>query len=67
MISGPSFFVEAAHSSRVARWRTLFELAWGSEGKGLTINLAEVPESILNMLLEWRNDKVRDENSRTKQ
>ena len=60
--SAASFFVEASLLSREARWKAIFEMAWGSEGKGLVINLAEVPDDILNLMTGWRNEKVEAEN-----
>jgi len=50
--------------SREARWKTLFEMAWSSEDKNLTINLAEVPDAILTQMIQWRNDRVEEENSK---
>jgi len=41
-------------------------MAWGSENKGLTINLAEVPDAILTQMIQWRNEKVEAENTKAK-
>lgn len=47
-------------SSREARYRVMFDLAW--DGKGLIIDLAKVPDHILNLMVNWRNAKVEAEN-----
>jgi hypothetical protein len=52
--------------SREARWKTIFNMAWGSDSKGLTINLAEVPDDILKLMVDWRNDRVEEENDQAR-
>ena len=52
--------------SREARWKTIFDMAWGSESKGLVINLAEVPDDILKLMIDWRNDRVEEENEQAR-
>jgi hypothetical protein len=59
-----SFFVEAARISREDRYKVLFEMAW--DGKGLTLELSQVPDDILRMMIHWRNEKVEAENEETR-
>jgi len=47
--------------SREARYRLLFDLAW--DNHGLTLQLNDIPDSILQLILQWRNEKVEAENS----
>jgi hypothetical protein len=39
-------------------------MAWGCDGRGLTINLAEVPDDVLSQMIGWYNDKIEDENAK---
>jgi hypothetical protein len=48
--------------SREARYRLLFDLAW--DNHGLTLDLAKVPDSMLKLMLEWRNERVEAENAK---
>lgn len=50
--------------SREARYRLMFELAW--DNHGLTLQLDNVPDQILNLILQWRNEKVEAENSKSR-
>lgn len=47
--------------SREARYRLLFELAW--DNHGLTLALNSVPDDMLRLITEWRNEKVEIENA----
>jgi len=57
-----SFFVSAAKMSREARYQLLFELAW--DNHGLTLNLNDIPDDMLQLIAYWRNDKVEQENAK---
>ena len=48
--------------SREARYRMLFDLAW--DNHGLTLELNDIPDSILTLMAHWRNEKVEAENAR---
>ncbi len=41
----------------------MFELAWESEGR-LTLNLKDVPDVILDQMVEWTNQKIEEHNSK---
>ncbi len=40
----------------------MFQLAW--DEKGMVFNLENVPDDILKKLVEWRNERVNEENDR---
>jgi len=42
----------------------MFQLAW--DEKGMVFNLENVPDDILKRLVEWRNERVQEENERSK-
>lgn len=46
------------------RWKQMFDLAWN--GKGLFINLREVPDQLLDQMVEWANAKIEEENEQVK-
>lgn len=43
----------------------MFDLAWNSEGR-LTLNLNDVPDRYLDLVTEWANERIADENDRAK-
>ena len=45
--------------SREARYRLLFNLAW--DNHGLTLQLNDVPDQMLELIAQWRNEKVDSE------
>lgn len=40
----------------------MFVLAW--DGKGFSLNLERLSDAQLDTLLEWRNEKVEEENAK---
>lgn len=42
----------------------MFQLAW--DEKGMVFNLENVPDDILKKLVDWRNERVNEENERAK-
>jgi len=43
------------------RWRLIFNLAW--DGRGLTVDLTNVPDQIMAKFVEWRAEKIEEENA----
>jgi hypothetical protein len=41
----------------------IFLLCW-DESKGFCVDLTRVPDRFLNKFLQWRNEKVEDENAK---
>ncbi len=39
----------------------MFDLAWASEGR-LSLNLREVPDIILEQMVDWTNEKIEEHN-----
>ena len=60
-ISTPNFFVQASLQTVELRWHQRFDLAWN--GKGLFINLKDVPDDILTLMVEWTNEAIEKENA----
>ena len=48
--------------SREAHYRLLFDLAW--DNHGLTLDISRVPDPILQLFVQWRNERVEAENSK---
>ena len=59
-----SFFAQASSQSHEQVWRQRLDLAWA--GKGLFINLSEVPDQILDQMVGWVNQKIDQENEQNK-
>ncbi len=38
----------------------MFDLAWN--GKGVYINLSDIPDRVLDLFVEWSNEKITQEN-----
>lgn len=43
----------------------MFTLAW--DDKGMVFNLENVPDDMLKKVVEWRNERVREENEQAQQ
>jgi hypothetical protein len=57
-----SFFVQEAEDSQRLRLRKMFVLAW--DGKGFSLNLERLRDADLELLMQWRNERVEEENSK---
>lgn len=40
----------------------MFELAW--DEKGMVFNLDNVPDDMLKLIVQWRNERVQEENAK---
>jgi hypothetical protein len=56
--------VEEARLRREARWKLLFSLAW--DGKGIVLDATQIPDDLMDQLVEWRNECVERENAAMK-
>lgn len=56
-----TFFVQAAAAHLDARWRQIFNLCW--DGKGFTVDLTKLPDDVLDLFSEWRDERVAEENA----
>jgi hypothetical protein len=44
------------------RWRQRLDLVWN--GRGLTINVKDVPDQILDEFIGWVNEKIEEDNQK---
>jgi hypothetical protein len=42
----------------------MFQLAW--DEKGMVFNLENIPDDMLKRIVEWRNERVKQENEKLK-
>lgn len=47
------------------RWQKIFNLAW--DGKGFIVDLRKLPDDVLDMFFDMRNERVKEENERNRQ
>lgn len=54
-----TFFEEISLHATEARWYKIFTLAW--RGRGMRISLNDVPDQILDKMIEWAEEFIERE------